>query len=133
MLNDTETLPNVTTTTQLSSQPNGWPFIYSQYVLDQLKDFVPTSKPVNNFTSYKIWASLNESQLNKVVSFVASLNDEDRERLFEKAIENSVQANIVTNSRQQETNKHDKCRLIHLFVEAECQANWTRTLTPLDR
>jgi len=54
MLNDTETLPNVTTTTQLSSQPNGWPFINSQYVLDQLKDFVPTSKPVNNFKSYKI-------------------------------------------------------------------------------
>lgn len=112
-----------------------WPTCNPDTVLKVLRD-LKVEMCANGklfYNSYPKWAALTSAQKNKCKAFWESQSDAVRQGLITKI--NSLEAALLQDesSRASITNRVDRCRLMHLMVDAEMQATWTRALSPLER
>jgi hypothetical protein len=85
------------------------------------------------FKSYKAWDKLTSTQQSITCAWWRQLSAEVKQGLFEKA-RSAIIADVAhEKNRSANTNKHDLCRLLHLFVEPSAQTAWSRAHRPLTR
>jgi hypothetical protein len=108
-----------------------------QYLLNELKDLpaedCPQGKKWFQGRTYSIHSNLGPDKLNKFKSFVMLLTPEVRIRCMCNAKEKFEQAKRLITSRQEGTNKNDRCRLMHIVHTPEGKVMLSNAFMPKSR
>ena len=115
--------------------PITWPQIDPQYVLALLHKLNVEKCPNKKLFSktYKVYANLNEEQINKTVKFVTLLDPPVREAIFSKATTDYYAFRNQSNSVSEKTNKFDRQRLLHVYADPRGRREFEIAFTPLTR
>ena len=113
-----------------------WPICNPDYVLKALRTLKPEMCYQGKafYTSYGTsFAKLNDLQKNKVTEFFNNQSEAIRVAVSNSAL--AAEADAVAEAQQNagSTNKHDRARLLHLFVYPPAQLHWNKSVTPLER
>ena len=131
---------------------NPWPAVDPDYILSELKnlkaEFCPNNKVF--WKSYGKWISMSNDKRDKSLSFFNNLTPAIQlvvNIILELISLLIIQTNILqvnntalgaynsvqieANSNEAVTSKHDRCRLLHLFVRPEAIRLWNHAMTPL--
>lgn len=86
------------------------------------------------WASYKKWSKMSETQKQKTVTwFNTNLFDSVRERVLANARQSIVEKSNAESERAASTNKHDKCRLLHLRGDIKFALLWLQTCRDFSR
>lgn len=112
-----------------------WPTCNPDLVLQVLRSLKPEMCANNKafFKTYMKWSQLDATQRNRSKSFWSAQSDPVKRGVITEV--NSLELVVMEDEsvRSSQTNRHDRCRLMHLMVDAEMQATWTKALSPLER
>jgi len=114
---------------------SAWRSCRPQMVLDELhkmKNPTDESKPLIA-ASYKKWSGMNITQKRKAVKAYQSLSDALRSRVVESAMQSLRVAETAEFERLRQTNKHDRCRLLHISVDDRLRRDWDMTTQQMTR
>ncbi len=115
----------------------GFPSCDPKFVIQELKALEEQDCPSRK----RYWSSYDsdfskqiEYQRNKTVLFWNTLSADVKTAVSNRAI---VNANTALNNEGgntvENTNKHDRARLLHVFVDPCCAETWVRALSPMVR
>ena len=72
--------------------------------------------------------------LKKTLAYWDKLNKTLKGKILAEALNQSTDLASVASSRGADTTKHDRCRLLHLYVVCPpAQADWSAAYTPINR
>jgi len=112
-----------------------WPTCDPELVLSVLRN-LDVAKCADGKVFFKTvfkWSDVNAAKRNKCKAFwdAQSVPVQTEMVADVNALESSIRES--ENKRNANTNRQDRCRLMHLFVDAEMQTLWTKALSPLER
>ena len=113
-----------------------WPICNPDHVLKALKSLKADvcHKGKAFYASYNSsWAKLNDVQKNKATEFFNVQSEAIKVAVNTAALEFEREAVAETQRNAESTNKHDRARLLHLYVYPGAQVHWSQAATPLTR
>lgn len=113
-----------------------WPACNPDLVLEALRSLNADRCPENKkfFPSYGTkWSSLSDLQKNKSQDFFQQLPSAVQQSVINYVECLEKKEAELDSSRSENTNKHDRVRLIHLWMAPSAQTHWTAALSPLPR
>jgi len=127
---------NAATTEGVVEQATAWPICNPDLVLESLRSLKEDKCPEKKkfFPSYGTkWTSLSDLQKNKVKDFFNKLTIPVQQCVVNHCLELERQQVDLESTRSENTSKHDRARLIHLWMAPSAQTHWTHALSPLPR
>ena len=103
--------------------------IDKEFLISKLRNLqaTETNDAKQFYKTYTTWSSLSTDQRNKAIKFwTNNVRPHIRRQILEESRNHAVVETDIENERQRQTNKHDQCRLLHLFVDPTASADWTK-------